>query len=338
MSDSFDDNGQKPTRPHQDLDEVASLGYSEDVNDETAAAPENGEEEPPVIYIKMRESKVVFTDNAPAETVEDEPHPHKRTSFAELQSAIRHAHHEDEEHGDESADEPAEDLDAAEELGETPADEPVNPEEQELDEVALADRFEKGDFAELPEALEERQKEEVAENMTPALEKKLFFAALFLSGKPLEIRFLKKMFDPVNLENRLLEYAEEFNQKGTGLKVRMVSGGFQMVTDADLIEYLESHFGEKSEILTRASMETAAIIAYKQPVTKGEVDEIRGVNSSGTMKYLLDRNLIKVVGRKNVPGKPLLYATTKYFLEYFGLSDLSELPTFREWQELKQDH
>ncbi|MCD8568992.1 MAG: SMC-Scp complex subunit ScpB [Geovibrio sp.] len=140
----------------------------------------------------------------------------------------------------------------------------------------------------------------------------------------------------MNLENRLLEYAEEFNKLDTGLKIRMVSGGFQLVTESSLVEELRPHFGEKSDALGRASLETAAIIAYKQPVTRLEIDEIRGVNSSGTVKYLLDRNLIKVAGRKDVPGKPLLYVTTKQFLEYFGMNDLSEMPTFREWQELKQ--
>ena len=117
----------------------------------------------------------------------------------------------------------------------------------------------------------------------------------------------------------------------------MVSGGYQLVADSDVTIFLEKFFGEKTESLSRASLETAAIIAYRQPVTKAEVEEMREVNSSGTMKYLLDKNLIKVVGRKQVPGKPLLYSTTKYFLEYFGLNDLSELPTFREWQELKQN-
>ena len=84
------------------------------------------------------------------------------------------------------------------------------------------------------------------------------------------------------------------------------------IADSDVTVFLEKYFGEKTESLSRAALETAAIIAYRQPVTKAEVEEMREVNSSGTMKYLLDKNLIKVVGRKQVPGKPLLYATTKY--------------------------
>jgi segregation and condensation protein B len=166
-------------------------------------------------------------------------------------------------------------------------------------------------------------------------EKKIFYSSLFLAGEPLDNKFFRKILDPINLENRLLDYMEEYNKMSLGIKIRQVSGGFQMVTDKELFTELEPFFGEKTENLSRASLETAAIIAYKQPITRLEIDEIRGVNSSGTVRYLLDKNLVKVTGRKDVPGKPLLYSTTKFFLEYMGINDISELPTFREWQELK---
>lgn len=166
-------------------------------------------------------------------------------------------------------------------------------------------------------------------------EQKIFYTSLFLSGSPLDKKFFRKVFDPINLENRLISYVEAFNKLELGMRIRMVSGGFQMVTDKDLLGELEPFFGEKTEALSRASLETSAIIAYKQPITRLEIDEIRGVNSSGTVRYLLEKNLIKVTGRKDVPGRPLLYSTTKYFLEYMGINDISELPTFREWQELK---
>jgi len=166
-------------------------------------------------------------------------------------------------------------------------------------------------------------------------EQKIFYSALFLSGSPLDKKFFRKIFDPINLENRLLGYVEDFNKIGIGMNIRMVSGGYQMVSDKELLSELEPFFGEKTENLSRASLETVSIVAYKQPLTRIEIDEIRGVNSSGTIKYLLDKNLIKVTGRKDVPGRPLLYSTTKFFLEYMGINDISELPTFREWQELK---
>ncbi len=205
-----------------------------------------------------------------------------------------------------------------------------------LDEDELAQQYDNGYFEQKEEKIQSTNESDDYEEISENIEKKIFYAALYLSGIPVEISTFSKMLNPINLENRLINYAEEFNNKGIGVRIRMVSGGYQIVADSEITIFLEKYFGEKTESLSRASLETAAIIAYRQPVTKAEVEEMREVNSSGTMKYLLDKNLIKVVGRKQVPGKPLLYATTKYFLEYFGLNDLSELPTFREWQELKQ--
>ena len=168
-------------------------------------------------------------------------------------------------------------------------------------------------------------------------EKKLFYASLFLSGKPLSISYFRKLVeDPINLENRITYFIEEFNKLELGLKIRTVAEGYQMTTETDVYDELVQFFGEKVGYLSKAALETLASIAYKQPITKGEIEELRGVNSSGSIKLLLERGLIKIIGRKNVPGKPLLYCTTKEFLEYFGLHSLSDLPTFREWQELKK--
>lgn len=210
-------------------------------------------------------------------------------------------------------------------------------ENENLDEEELSKQFDEGYFEKKEEEHSSALSEDDYEDLSENREKRIFYAALYLSGKPVELATFRKMLNALNLENRLINYAEEFNKLRIGVRIRMVSGGYQLVADSDVTVFLEKYFGEKTESLSRASLETAAIIAYRQPVTKAEVEEMREVNSSGTMKYLLDKNLIKVVGRKQVPGKPLLYATTKYFLEYFGLNDLSELPTFREWQELKQN-
>ena len=166
-------------------------------------------------------------------------------------------------------------------------------------------------------------------------EKQLFIASLFLAGKPLDLDFFKRLLDPFNHENRLLEYSKEFNKQGNGLKIRAISGGFQMAAAPALTPILERYFGERAETLSRGSLETVSVIAYKQPATKAEIEKIRGVDCSGTMRTLLEKNLITVAGRKSVPGRPLMYVTTSYFLEYFGLKDLSELPTFMEWQELR---
>lgn len=169
---------------------------------------------------------------------------------------------------------------------------------------------------------------------TEDLEFKLFIAALFLSGKPLEISLLKKFLNATGLEERLATYVDDFNKQNNGIRVRTVSGGFQLVADPELSPVLEQHFGERTEQLSRGALETLSVIAYKQPATKAEIEQIRGVDCSGSMRSLLDKNLIMSSGRKNVPGRPLLYITSKYFLEFFGINDISELPSFREWQEL----
>lgn len=168
-------------------------------------------------------------------------------------------------------------------------------------------------------------------------EKQMFFASLFLSGRPLNLKFFRQMFEPINMENRLDSFVQEFNSLQTGLCIRKVAGGYQMVTDTAIFDELSEYFGEKAENLSKAATETVAIVAYKQPVTKIEIEDVRGVNSAGVIRLLLDKNLIRVMGRKDVPGRPILYCTTKYFLEYFNLKTLSELPTFREWQELRQN-
>lgn len=167
-------------------------------------------------------------------------------------------------------------------------------------------------------------------------DRKIFYAALFLSGKPIDIKQLRKIINPFNIENSLIEFAQEFNSYNLGIKIRTVMGGFQMVVNDDVSNELKVYFGEKQEALSKSAMETLSIVAYKQPATKAEIEKIRGVDSSGSMKTLLDKNLIKTAGRKNIPGRPLLYVTTQYFLEYFGLNSIEELPTFREWQDLKK--
>jgi len=116
---------------------------------------------------------------------------------------------------------------------------------------------------------------------------------------------------------------EHFNKLDLGLQIRFVAEGYQMVTISELYETLVEYFGDKGDNLTRSMLETLAVVAYKQPITRIEIDEVRGVNSSAPLKALLDKNLVRICGRKDVPGKPLLYATTNYFLEYFGMRDLA---------------
>jgi segregation and condensation protein B len=168
-------------------------------------------------------------------------------------------------------------------------------------------------------------------------EKKLFYALLFLSGKAVASSKVREIIEPFDLENKLIEYVKNFNQLDIGLKIIKVADGYQMVVDSEIYEDCSEFFNFKRERLTKSAKETIAIIAYNQPVTKQEIDYIRGVNSTGVIKQLLDKNLITISGRKDVPGRPLLYSVTNEFYEYFGLNNISDLPTLREWQELKKE-
>ncbi len=119
-----------------------------------------------------------------------------------------------------------------------------------------------------------------------------------------------------------------------GLQMVEVAGGYQIVTRPDLHEWVRRLFHERSsQKLTVQGLETLAVIAYKQPITALEITEIRGVNTSGVLSTLLERHLIKIVGRKNVVGRPFLYATTKEFLIRFGLNDLKDLPKIEDMAE-----
>jgi segregation and condensation protein B len=123
-----------------------------------------------------------------------------------------------------------------------------------------------------------------------------------------------------------------------GIVLYEVSGGWQLRTDPVNAEYVRRFLRVKPQRLTRAAVETLAIIAYRQPVTRPEIEDIRGVDCGAVVKALLDRKLVKILGRKEEVGRPILYGTTREFLEFFALKDLSSLPTLREFQELSQEH
>ncbi len=161
-------------------------------------------------------------------------------------------------------------------------------------------------------------------------------ALLFMAGEPVTLDKLRKIteVDKYNTERLVRELISEYSTKHTGLFIAEVAEGYQMVTNpacAPWIKKLLSTAVPKK--LTQSSLETMAIIAYKQPIIKAEIEAIRGVNSDGVVKTLLERRLVKILGRKEVPGRPLMYGTTPEFLQYFGLKDLSELPTLKEFQE-----
>jgi len=121
-----------------------------------------------------------------------------------------------------------------------------------------------------------------------------------------------------------------YETDGRGLRIAQVAGGYQLRTAPEHAEYVRRLLRERPIRLTRPMLETLAIIAYKQTVTRPEIEAIRGVDVDSTLNTLLERRLIRIAGRKEAPGRPLLYATSREFLEVFGLNDLSELPTLRE--------
>ncbi len=162
-------------------------------------------------------------------------------------------------------------------------------------------------------------------------------AILFIAGEPLSIDTLKNILemDATEIERLVKELITDYTIKNTGLLIAEVAGGIQMVTNPACSPWVKKLLSTAVPTkLSQPSLETLAIIAYKQPIIKAEIEAIRGVNSDGVVKTLLDRRLVKILGRKEVPGRPLMYGTTKEFLQYFGLKDLSELPTLKEFQEV----
>ncbi len=123
-----------------------------------------------------------------------------------------------------------------------------------------------------------------------------------------------------------------------GIQLAGVAGGFQLRTNPVNAPWVQRLLAQKPVRLTRAQLETLAIVGYRQPITRPEIDEIRGVDSGGTLKTLLDRALVRILGKKEEPGRPLLYGTTKEFLTFFNLRDLADLPTLREFHELSEEH
>ncbi|MEK7849884.1 MAG: SMC-Scp complex subunit ScpB [Candidatus Omnitrophota bacterium] len=160
---------------------------------------------------------------------------------------------------------------------------------------------------------------------------------VFTSDKPLFIDDIKKLFD--NLEaSKIRELIEslqkELLDRSSGLRIIEIAGGFQMVTSPDNAEIIKSFYKIKhTDKLSGPSLETLSIIAYKQPVTRIDIEAIRGVNVDGVIKSLLEKNLIRIVGRKEVIGRPFVYGTTRLFLDYFGLKSLAELPKIEEFAQ-----
>lgn len=167
----------------------------------------------------------------------------------------------------------------------------------------------------------------------------LLEAIVYLADEPIRLPQIQKALPDVprdDLERALRSLIERFSQPGHGIEVREVAGGYRFSTKPEHHEVLKAF--AKSLVpptrLSLAALETLAVVAYRQPITVPEIQEIRGVQASGVIKTLLDRKLITAAGRKEVIGRPILYKTTRNFLIHFGLKDLSELPSIEEFEEL----
>ena len=172
---------------------------------------------------------------------------------------------------------------------------------------------------------------------TPSAEVKAVVEALiFASPEPITPRMLCKLLaeEPKEDVMAAVDALKAEYENRPGLQMVEVAGGYQIVTRPDLHEWVRRLFHERStQKLTVQGLETLAVIAYKQPITALEITEIRGDNTTGVLSTLLERHLIKIVGRKNVVGRPFLYATTKEFLIRFGLKDINDLPKIEDMAE-----
>jgi segregation and condensation protein B len=164
-------------------------------------------------------------------------------------------------------------------------------------------------------------------------------ALIFASDTPLAPEKIRVVFPEVEkteIREIIDQLVSEYNERQGGMCLQEVAGGFQFRTNPELSQWVKKLKSAKPHSLSPQAMETLAIIAYKQPIVKSEIESIRGVDVGGPLRNLLDKKLIRIVGRKDVPGKPIIYGTTRKFLEVFNLKDIMDLPNLRELKELNR--
>ena len=198
------------------------------------------------------------------------------------------------------------------------------PDEQELREAAQT---------------ELQQLKEAARFVTPERAVQVLEALFFASDKPLDLRTLEEttQFSREILDSALAALQATYAPGSGGVALVDLGGRWQLRTDPQTGAYVRRMLQVKPLRLTRAALETLSIIAYRQPITRPEMEDLRGVDCGAVTKALLERKLIRILGKKDEPGRPLLYGTTKEFLELFSLRDLTQLPTLREFQELSEE-
>ncbi len=167
--------------------------------------------------------------------------------------------------------------------------------------------------------------------------KSIIESLLFVADGPLTIQRLGEVLEGAekeDLRSTLDELQAELENSGRGVRLVEVAGGYQLRTAKVNADWIKKFLGGRPARMGRATLETLAIIAYRQPITRAEIEAIRGVDVDGVINTLLDRSLIRAVARKDVPGRPFLYGTTPGFLQLFNLKDLTHLPTLKEMEEI----
>jgi segregation and condensation protein B len=162
---------------------------------------------------------------------------------------------------------------------------------------------------------------------------------LLVSESPLtvdRIRSVSGCEDIQAIQGALQSLREEYENRGGGFFLAEVAGGFQLRTRPEYAQWVKKYLDPPPQRLSRAALETLAIVAYKQPVVRSEIEHIRGVDCGAVLRMLLEKKMIRISGRKEIPGRPLIYATTRRFLEVFGLRDLRDLPSPKEMADLAE--
>jgi len=208
--------------------------------------------------------------------------------------------------------------------------------------ASAGDRGAMGDAEELHQAAqtELQQLKEAARFATPERALQVLEALFFAAEKPLDLAALEDttQFEKTILQNALQDLQKLYPAGGTrGVVLVDLGGRWQLRTEPQIGAYVRRLLQVKPMRLTRAALETLAIIAYRQPITRPEMEELRGVDCGAVTKALLERKLIRILGKKDEPGRPLLFGTSKEFLDLFNLRDLTQLPTLREFQELSEE-
>lgn len=163
--------------------------------------------------------------------------------------------------------------------------------------------------------------------------KSILEALIFASDQPLSLDRIAGVLegeDREDIKTALDELVGDYDQSDGGLRIEKVAGGFQLRTDSRHSPWIKRLFKTGPQKISRAAMEALAIVAYRQPVTRAELESIRGVDSAGVIRTLMDKRLVKITGRKDCPGRPPVYGTTREFLETFDLKNLSQLPSLKE--------